>query len=118
LVFKGTLSDATKVPSNGYSAGWTYKITADGTYAGIVCEVGDLLIATTDATDGQTAVNNAHWTVVQENINGYIHYFNNHDNDIDSLITMPYLQTAALNGGNWSGTKPTGSHNGVALFNF
>ena len=121
LVFKGTLGTggtATAVPTGGYQAGWTYKIITAGTWAGQVCEEGDLLIAISDAADGQTAVNNAHWTVVQENINGYIHFYNNHDNDIDSLIPTPYLQTAALSGGAWSGTKPSNSHNGVAVFNF
>lgn len=125
MVFKGTLGTGgtiTAVPTGAsgkeYQAGYTYKIITDGTYAGNVCEAGDLLIAIADSTSGQTAVNNAHWTVVQSNLERYIHYYNNHDNNIDSLITTPYLQTAAANGGNWSGTKPSNSHNGMALFNF
>lgn len=125
MVFKGTLGTGgtiTTVPTGAsgkeYQAGYTYKIITEGTYAGNVCEVGDLLIAIADSTSGQSAVNNAHWTVVQSNLERYIHYYNNHDNNIDSLIAIPYLQTAAANGGSWSGTKPSNSHNGMALFNF
>ena len=47
-----------------------------------------------------------------------IQYYNNHDKNIDTLTTTPYIQTAQKEGGSWSGTKPSGSHNGVALFNF
>lgn len=75
MVFKGTLGTGgtiTAVPTNGYSAGWTYKVITAGTWAGAKCEVGDLLIAITDAASGQTAVNNAHWTVVQTNIDGAV----------------------------------------------
>lgn len=127
MVFKGTLGTGgtiTAVPTGAsgkeYQAGYTYKIITDGTYAGNVCEVGDLLIAIADSTSGQTTVNNAHWTVVQSNLERYIHYYNNHDNNINSLIATPYLQTAAANGGSWNGspTMPTGSHNGLAVFNF
>lgn len=75
MVFKGTLGTGgtiTSVPTSGYSAGATYKIITAGTYAGITCEVGDMLIAIADATSGQSAVNTAHWTVVQTNIDGAV----------------------------------------------
>lgn len=61
--FKGTLSDPTDVPSTNVSAGDTYMIDVAGTYAGQVCEVGDLLIATSSTPT---------WTVMQTNINGAI----------------------------------------------
>ena len=71
MVFKGTLGTGgtiTAVPTGEsgkeYQAGYTYKIITEGTYAGNICEAGDLLIAIADSTSGQTAVNNAHWTVV------------------------------------------------------
>jgi hypothetical protein len=70
MIFKGTLGTGctiTTVPDGTsgkeYQIGYTYKIITAGTYANIVCEVGDLLIAIADSTSGQTAVNNAHWTV-------------------------------------------------------
>ena len=79
MVFKGVLvkSDITgkvntynNVPSSGYSAGWTYRIAEAGDYAGIKCEVGDFVIAVTDAESNQTEVRNSHWSVVQTNIVG------------------------------------------------
>ena len=75
MVFKGTIGTGgtvTAVPATGYSAGWTYKVITAGTYAGIVCEPGDLLIAISDPASGQTAINNAHWTVVQTNLDGAV----------------------------------------------
>ena len=68
MLFKGTIGSSgasvTTLPAT-HEVGWTYKVATAGTYAGQECEVGDLIICTTDGT----AANNAHWTVVQENIN-------------------------------------------------
>lgn len=80
MVFKGVLNkDATEtattlnnVPKSGYSAGWTYRVAKEGTYAGVACEVGDMVIAVTDAATNQTAANNAHWNVIQANIDGAV----------------------------------------------
>ena len=79
MIFKGTLGTSgtiTAVPDGTsgkeYQAGYTYKIITAGTYAGIVCEEGDLLIAISDSTSEQTAVNDAHWVVVQTNIDGAV----------------------------------------------
>lgn len=76
MIFKGVLSDPANVPNGSsgheYLTGWTYKINAAGTYAGQVCEVGDLLIAIANSTSGQSTVNNAHWTVAQTNIDGAV----------------------------------------------
>ena len=76
MVFKGTLgttNGATRsVPTQGYLTGWTYKIVDGGTYAGQVCEPGDLLIAITDGPESGTTVSNGHWTVVQTNIDGAV----------------------------------------------
>lgn len=67
MVFKGTIDSNSDIPAT-HNAGWTYKITTAGTYAGMTCEVGDLLICITDGT----SANNAHWTVVQTNIDGAV----------------------------------------------
>ena len=75
MVFKGTLGtngDVTAVPTNSYQAGWTYKVITAGTYAGIKCEVGDLLIAIEDGPASGTTVTNTHWTVAQTNIDGAV----------------------------------------------
>jgi len=65
MQFKGVLSDPANIPAT-HQAGDTYRITAAGNYAGYECEVGDLLICTTDGT----SADNSHWTVAQTNIDG------------------------------------------------
>lgn len=75
MIYKGTLGTdgtVTKVPANGYKVGWTYKVITAGTYAGIKCEVGDMLIAINNGPVSGTTVVNADWTVVQANIDGAV----------------------------------------------
>lgn len=71
MIFKGTIGSSgatvTALP-NTHNAGWTYKVITAATYAGKVCEVGDLIIC---ITDGTTA-NNDHWIVVQTNVDGAV----------------------------------------------
>lgn len=70
MVFKGTIGTGgtvTSLPATHY-AGWTYKVATAGTYAGKVCEIGDMLICITDGT----AAYDDHWTVVQSNIDGAV----------------------------------------------
>lgn len=91
LIFKGSLGSGagdtiSTVPTGNYQAGWTYLITTTGTYAGFECEVGDLLVAITDATTNQNAVNSAHWTVVQNNIDSGLFKGTNAFTDTHVLI--------------------------------
>lgn len=75
MIYKGTLGTdgtVTKVPTNGYKVGWTYKVITARTYAGIKCEVGDMLIAINNGPVSGTTVVNADWTVVQANIDGAV----------------------------------------------
>ena len=70
MIFKGTLGTSgtvTALPAT-HSIGWTYRVITAGTYAGKVCEIGDLIICITDGT----AANDAHWTVAQTNIDGAV----------------------------------------------
>lgn len=70
MQFKGTLGTGgtiTALPAT-HSKGDTYKVITAGTYAGVACEVGDMIICITDGT----SANNAHWTVVQSNIDGAV----------------------------------------------
>ena len=70
MIFKGTLGTGgtvTALPAT-HNCGWTYRVITAGTYAGVACEIGDLVIC---ITDGTTA-NNAHWTVAQTNIDGAV----------------------------------------------
>lgn len=75
MIFKGTIGTGTgnvALPTNGYKTGWTYKVATAGTYAGIVCEIGDMVIALKDGPASGTSVINADWTVVQANIDGAV----------------------------------------------
>ncbi len=70
LIFKGILDADNALPTEGYQAGWTYKVGLAGTYAGQACEVGDMLICVADyvAESG----GDADWQVVQTNIDGAV----------------------------------------------
>lgn len=74
MVFKGTLGSTNgsvaSLPTNGYSAGWTYRVADAGTYAGEYCEVGDLIIAIADGPTSGTTVTNDHWAKIEHNIDG------------------------------------------------
>ena len=70
LTFEGTLGSSgtvSNLPST-HTKGWTYKVATAGTYAGVKCEVGDLVICTTSGT----TANDSHWSVVQANIDGAV----------------------------------------------
>ena len=74
MIFKGTIGatsgngyTVTSLPST-HNAGWTYKVAEAGTYAGVKCEIGDMIICITDGT----SANDAHWTVIQTNIDGAV----------------------------------------------
>lgn len=67
MVFKGTVTSNSQLPAT-HKQGWTYRVNTAGTYAGKVCEVGDLIICITDGT----SANNAHWTVAQTNTDGVV----------------------------------------------
>lgn len=70
MIFKGTLGTGGTVTSlpTTYKTGWTYRVITAGTYAGNVCEVGDLIIALTDRSGSGNL--DADWCVAQTNIDG------------------------------------------------
>jgi len=71
MVFKGVLgteSGMVETLPTTHSQGWTYKVGTAGTYAGQVCEVGDTIYCVTDGT----AANNAHWVILQTNVDGIV----------------------------------------------
>lgn len=72
MVFKGTIGSGGTVTSlpTTHSAGWTYRVITAGTYAGQVCEVGDLIIAVVDRSG--TGNLNSDWTVAQNNLDGAV----------------------------------------------
>lgn len=64
MIFKGTLGTGgtvTALPTTGYLRGWTYKIITAGTYAGVVYEIGDSIVA---VADFDTAFKNSDWVPV------------------------------------------------------
>lgn len=70
MIYKGTIGTngtVTALPAS-HKTGYTYKVITAGTYAGVKCEVGDMIICLTDGT----SANDAHWTVVQTNLDGAV----------------------------------------------
>lgn len=71
MVFKGILGTESgmiaTLPTT-HSQGWTYKVGIAGTYAGQVCEIGDTIYC---VADGTTA-NDAHWVILQTNVDGTV----------------------------------------------
>ena len=67
MIFKGIVNKNTDLPDTHETA-WTYRVNKAGTYAGKACEIGDLVICTTDGL----SANDAHWTVAQTNIDGAV----------------------------------------------
>lgn len=70
MQYKGTLGTGgtiTALPAT-HSKGDTYKIITAGTYAGVKCELGDMVIC---LNDGTTDTSND-WTVVQANLDGAV----------------------------------------------
>lgn len=70
MVFKGTLGTGgtTATLPTTHEAGWTYKVVTSGTYAGMVCQEGDLVICIND----RNTANNDDWTSVQVNDDGLV----------------------------------------------
>lgn len=68
--FKGTVSSTVALPTVGYKAGWQYSVQEAGTYAGKICEVGDLILCIKDYASGSAS--NSDWSVLQANIVGAV----------------------------------------------
>lgn len=72
MVYKGTLGTGgtiTALPTT-HSAGWTYRVITAGTYAGVVCEVGDMITAVVNRSGSGNL--NSDWTVFQTNLDGAV----------------------------------------------
>lgn len=85
-------------PSKTAEVGDTYRVVTAGRYAGVQCEVGDLLICIiADSTGKNTA-----WTVSQTNINGQIYHTINgvqkgfYSNDTDTFSIFAPTTAGAL----------------------
>lgn len=72
MIFKGTLGSGGTIESlpTTYNTGWAYRIITAGTYAGKVCEVGDLIIAIVTRSGSGNV--DSDWTVAQGNTDGTV----------------------------------------------
>ena len=66
----GVVDSSTPLPATGYEVGQTFRVAEAGTYAGVECETGDLIIVIKDYTDGTAS--NADFLVVQANVDGAV----------------------------------------------
>ena len=107
--FKGTIrltsdnnytinGEDAEFPSKTAAVGDTYRVVSSGLYAGIQCEVGDLLICIQADPTGKTT----DWTVAQTNINGQIYHTINgvskgfYSNDTDTFSIFAPTSAGAL----------------------
>lgn len=110
MIIKGTIGSSGTVTSlpTTYKTGWTYRVVTAGTYAGQVCEIGDLIIALVDRNGSSNA--NSDWCVAQTNINGAITGVKSGDAYITvspsgSTVTITHKNVARTN--NTSTAAPT-----------
>ena len=66
----GVVDSSTPLPAAGYEVGQTFRVAEAGTYAGVECETGDLIIVIKDYADGTAS--NADFLVVQANVDGAV----------------------------------------------
>lgn len=81
MVFKGVINANEDLPTT-HKQGWTYRVATAGTYAGKVCEVGDMIVCVTDGT----AANNDHWAVIQNNVDGAVYRGTNAFTDANVIV--------------------------------
>ena len=107
--FKGTIGlkspnnytingEDAEFPSKTAAVGDTYRVVSPGLYAGIQCEIGDLLICIQADPTGETT----DWTVAQTNINGQIYHTINgvskgfYSNDTESFSIYAPISSGAI----------------------
>ena len=66
----GVVDSSTPLPSTGYEVGQTFRVAEAGTYAGVECETGDLIIVIKDYE--ADAASNSDFLVVQANVDGAV----------------------------------------------
>lgn len=65
----GTVDSANPLPESGYKVGQSFRVVEAGTYAGVPCEIGDLIII---VSDFDTEQKDTDFLVVQANIDGAV----------------------------------------------
>lgn len=66
----GVVDSSNPLPTEGYEVGQTFRVAEAGTYAGQVCEAGDLILVIKDYE--AKAASNADFMVVQSNVDGAV----------------------------------------------
>lgn len=66
----GIVDAENALPTTGYKAGQTFRVAAKGTYAGVKCEPGDLILVVKDHAEGTAS--NDDFMVLQANIDGAV----------------------------------------------
>ena len=65
----GVVDSSTPLPATDYEVGQTFRVAEAGTYAGVECEAGDLIIVIADYAD---TFKNSDFLVVQANVDGAV----------------------------------------------
>ena len=65
----GIVDSENALPTTGYKAGQTFRVAEAGTYAGVECEAGDLIMVIKDYAEGAS---NNDFMVLQANIDGAV----------------------------------------------
>lgn len=66
----GIVNNESTLPTTGYKAGQTWRVSDEGTFAGVDCEVGDLIICI--ANYDETSASDDDFMVIQANIDGAV----------------------------------------------
>ncbi len=99
MLFKGAIDAESDINNSliNYKPGDVYRINTAGTYAGKVCEIGDLLICVNEKI---SSFNNNDWIVAQANVDGALFKGNNNITDGHMLIasgTNGKVSSVAIN---------------------
>lgn len=65
MLYKGTADSFSSITSTSYKAGWYWIVSTAGTFAGQICEVGDMIVA--NKNKGSSSAN-TDFDVIQSNI--------------------------------------------------
>ena len=66
----GVVDSSTPLPATGYEVGQTFRVAEAGTYAGVKCETGDLIIVIKDYEN--STASDSDFLVVQANVDGAV----------------------------------------------
>lgn len=80
LVYKGTVSAGSELLNTALKKGWYYIVDTAGSYAGVTCEPGDMIIVNTTGTYASASALAAAVDIIQTNIDTIT------NSDIDTIV--------------------------------